>query len=223
MAFSLPSSQSLLKVPSSATGSALILLDKNMFLPPNVPKRKPTYSTQVFRVHHRHTHHHGSRQQRLLKQVYTSDCYLLFMLVCLLQAEVHCTCGSHLPLCLEQGTILCKICDVQLTHSLKLNHFRGFSTQKLKVSVAHYEYTRLIVTESQLYLCFTKAKGCPMPPPVFPHANITTHPVPHSKGSRVEYTCMDGYECDGCSTSVLCDKDPSLGYRWSGNFTCKSK
>lgn len=71
--------------------------------------------------------------------------------------------------------------------------------------------------------CYSQAKGCPMPPPLFPHANITTHPVPHSKGSRVDYTCMDGYECDGCSTSVLCDKDPSLGYRWSGNFTCKKK
>ena len=64
-----------------------------------------------------------------------------------------------------------------------------------------------------------------MPPPTFAHANITSNPVLNSKGSYVDYDCNDGYFADpNQPTQVLCDKDPSSdGYKWSGNFTCKSK
>ena len=72
---------------------------------------------------------------------------------------------------------------------------------------------------------FILCSGCPMPPPTFAHANITTHPVLNSKGSYVDYSCNDGYYlADDQKTRILCDKDPSShGYKWSGNFTCKSK
>jgi len=62
-----------------------------------------------------------------------------------------------------------------------------------------------------------------LPPPAFAHASITTHPIYNSKGSYVNYACDSGYLPDHHPTRVLCDKDPTVGYVWSGNFTCKSK
>ena len=66
--------------------------------------------------------------------------------------------------------------------------------------------------------------GCILPPPTFAHAHVRSHPVLNTKGSHVDYTCDLGYVSDHRPTRLLCDKDPkTLGYKWSGNFTCESE
>lgn len=68
------------------------------------------------------------------------------------------------------------------------------------------------------------SQECTLPPPAFAHANVTSLPVPNKVGNSVEYACHHGYTAGNQSTSILCDKDPSLqGVKWTGNFTCKKK
>lgn len=68
------------------------------------------------------------------------------------------------------------------------------------------------------------SQECTLPPPAFAHANVTSLPVPNRVGNSVEYACHRGYTAGNQSTSILCDKDPSLqGVKWTGNFTCKKK
>ena len=68
------------------------------------------------------------------------------------------------------------------------------------------------------------AVGCPLPPPTFPNAHVTSHPVSNTKGSYVNYACDLGYASEHHLTRLLCDKDPKTqGYKWSGNFTCQSE
>ena len=65
--------------------------------------------------------------------------------------------------------------------------------------------------------------GCPLPPPTFPYAHVTSNPVSNTKGSYVTYDCDLGYISDNRPTRLLCDKDPKTqGYKWNGNFTCQS-
>ena len=74
------------------------------------------------------------------------------------------------------------------------------------------------------WLLYHLLAGCPLPPPTFAHAHVTSKPVLNTKGSYVEYACNLGYESDDPPTRLLCDKDPkTLGYKWSGNFTCESE
>lgn len=68
------------------------------------------------------------------------------------------------------------------------------------------------------------SQECTLPPPAFAHANVTSLRVPSKVGNSVEYACHRGYTAGNQSTSILCDKDPSLqGVKWTGNFTCKKK